>query len=633
MSFRDKKKFILQNPHLSLEELSNRTGLGSSQIQKILESTYQEENQPILLGDAARSRPWPYGFLALIPVLLTFLVYFPSLANQFVNWDDLEAITRNSHLRVLNSHNFHWMFTTFHLGNWIPLTWMTLALDYQLGKLDTRIYHLDNLVLHCLNTGAVFFLSVRLLVPAGKNGSPEAQGQKSLWVVAAAFITALLFGLHPLHVESVAWATERKDLLYGFFYLLGLTLYLDYASTPVLKSWKLHACLGLFLLALLSKPMAVTLPLVLILLDLWPLGRFRAQGVGIFREKIPLFALAVLSGVLASLAQGSVESFSNLNQIPLVYRVMNAFHSLVFYLEKMVFPAGLAALYPIDLRKTFSPAYVYALMGAVLITFICIVYRKKRPYLGAAWLYYGITLAPVLGIIQVGSQAAADRYSYLPSLAPFLLFGAAAANFFSRRRFTLILLTAFLAAALGYGTYQQTKTWKDSPTLWENVLRVNPRNSQIAHANLADGYLTTGRFDEALREFDRGIAIGPPSSFSHDGKGRVLLELGRPEEALQEFKAGINLEPKNAQFHCHLGMAYGRMGKTREALSEVQEGVRLDPDYSEGYYDLGVLYMNQGQYGKSVEAFQADLALDPDNPAVRAGLADALAKNRVKNNT
>ena len=626
MSFRDKKKFILQNLHLPLEELSKQTGLRPSQIQKIVESTHPGEPSSAPLGEALR--PWPLWPMGLIPILLTFLGYLPSLPNQFVNWDDTEAIEWNSHLRVLNAHNFHWMLTTFHLGNWIPLTWMTLALDYRFGKLDPRIYHLDNLFLHCLNTGAVFFLSLRLLDLVEKKGTDT--GSNRFWVVPAATLTALIFGLHPLHVESVAWATERKDLLYGFFYLLGLILYLDYASAPVLKNWKLHACLGLFLLAILSKPMAVTLPLVLILLDVWPLGRVQTRGVGIFWEKIPLFALALISGVVASLAQGSAGSYTSLSLLPLDFRIMNAFHSLAFYLEKMAWPAGLATLYPLDLRKTFSPAYVIGLVGSLLISAICLIYRKRRPYLAVAWIYYLVTLAPVLGIIQVGSQAAADRYSYLPSLAPFLLLGAASAKFFSRQRFVLILLTGFLAAGLAYGTFQQTQTWKDSATLWENVLRVNPRNSRIAHANLADGYLTTGRFEEALQEFDRSITIGPPSAFSFDGKGRTLLELGRPEEALQQLQAAAALEPKNAEVRRHWGMIYGKIGRFTEAMEQVQEGVRLDPDNSEGYYDLGILYMNQSESEKSVEAFQKALALDPDDLLVQAGLNDALAKKEAK---
>ena len=616
--FRDKKKFVHQNPHLPLEDLSGKTGLRPSQILKIIELTQKSGNQAISLGE--KSRPWTYWAMAGIPVVLTFLVYLPSLNNQFVNWDDLEAIQWNSHIRVLDAHNFYWMLTTFHLGNWIPLTWLTLALDYRMGKLDTWVYHLDNLVLHCMNTGAVFFFSTRLLDLAEKNSDPKTSGQKNFWMVSAALITALLFGIHPLHVESVAWATERKDLLYALFYLLGLILYLDYTSAPILKSRKLFACFGLFLLAILSKPMAITLPLVLILLDIWPLGRLRTQGGRIFQEKIPFFLLALLSGIVASLAQSSAGSYTSLSLLPLDFRLMNAFHSLIFYLEKMVFPEGLAALYPLDLQKTFCFAYVADLMGSILITSLCVIYRKKRPYLAVAWIYYGVTLTPVLGIIQIGSQAAADRYTYLPSLAPFLLFGVTAANLLSRSRSVLFLLTAVLAATLGYGTIQQTKTWKDSVTLWENVLRVNPRNSRIAHANLADGYLTTGRFEEALREFDRSIIIGPPSAFSFDGKGRTLLELGRSEEACQELKAAAVLEPKNAEVRRHLGMVYGRMGMPREAIAEIQEGLRLDPDDSEGYYDLGTIYLSQGQTEKSMEGFRQALALDPDNPTVKAAL-------------
>ncbi len=579
----------------------------------------QNPSPPI---DPVRPYIWSNWVLALIPALLTFLVYLPSLPNQFTNWDDIMYIQENSHIRHFDVSSIKWMFTHFYsAGLWIPLTWISLALDYLIGKMDPRIYHLDNLCLHCLNTIMVFFLSIRILKLAVKDSGME-EGRKKTWLGMSAFLTALLFGMHPIHVESVAWATERKDLLYGFFFLASLIVYLDYASAPVLNTRKLYACLGLFIISIFSKPMAVTLPLVLILLDIWPLGRMCAQGSKVFLEKIPFFIGALASGVVAIFSQSSTGSFSGLNLIPLSYRFMNSTHSLVFYLQKMVCPTGLAALYPIDLKKTFSPPYVYSAMAAILITSICFIYRKKRPYWLAAWVYYLVTLAPVLGILQVGSQSAADRFTYLPSLGPTLLFGAAVAAFFNQRRAVFLALTVGLAAWLGYGTYRQTETWKDTVTLWENVLRVNPRNSQIAHANLADGFLKMGRLDEALREFDKGIAIGPLSAFSFDGKGMTLLEMGRLEEALQNLKEGVSLEPENAKFHCHLGTAYEKMGKYQEALGEILEGIRRDPDYSDGYFDLGVLYMKMGDQGKSVEAYKKALALDPDNSEIKAGLAD-----------
>jgi len=573
-------------------------------------------------------KSWFYGAAASIPVLLTILAYWPSLGNHFTNWDDTEAILWNPHIRALTPHNLHWMWTTFHLGNWIPLTWLSLALDYRVGKLDPWVYHLDNLFWHCLNTLLVFFLGVRLLKLAVKIGPPEGKGREE-WVVWAAFLTALLFGLHPIHVESVAWATERKDLLYAFFFLLSLWVYLDYASGPMPKAGKLTACLGLFLAALGAKPMAVTLPVVFLIVDAWPLGRFQTQRPKVFLEKIPFFLVAAFSVALTSAAQSSAGSVTGLAVVPLDYRAMNLLHSLAFYLGKMIYPAGLAALYPIDLRKTFSLDYVFSSLAAVWIFLVCVLSRKKLPGLMAALAYYLVTLAPVLGIVQVGSQCAADRYTYLPSLAPFLLLGAASARVMAGRRWVLPLAAGALAAFLGLGTLHQTQTWKDTVTLWGNVLRVNPRNCEIPHANLADGLMEAGNLEGALVEFNRAIAIDPSAAYPHDGKGMALLRQGKLEAAEGELKTAVQLEPKNARYLCHLGMAHVEMKKPLDALAEFQESILADPDFAEAYHQVGLIHLGGGKPGIAREVFQKALDLDPDNGRYRADW-DAATQNQVE---
>ena len=569
---------------------------------------------------------WLFWLGLLLPVVLTLIVYFPSLHNQFVNWDDTEAIQWNPHLRALTAHNLYWMLTAFHLGNWIPLTWISLALDYQVSGLDPWRYHFHNLLLHCLNTVWVYLLSVQLLHRMEKTRVNEIRVFDRKQILPTAFLAALLFGLHPLHVESVAWATERKDVLYGFFFLLSLLLYLDYGSYSKPNDWKLHGCLGLFFLSLISKPMAITLPFVFLVLDLWPLDRVRNFGSRVWKEKISFLVLALLFLAVSVLAQAQAGSYSNLSQIPISYRIMNLLHTPFYYLSKMVFPVGLTTLYPIDLRKTYSPEYVIYAMGTAFSIAYGFFFWKKRPYLAVAGLFYLICLLPVIGILQIGSQAAADRFTYLPSLGPFLLFSALSVRLLFHKRFVWFPLVIGLTISLSIGTIQQTRTWENTITLWENVLRIIPRNCQIAHANLADGYLKVGRWADAILEFDRGIRLGPPSAFSHDWKGFTLMEMGRLEEAANELNVALQLEPLNPRIHLHLGMAYERLGRLPEALMEYQSAVQYDPDFSEAYYEIGMVDLGQKKLGEAKIALQRAHMLDPDNSMVWAGL-DALARS------
>ena len=316
----------------------------------------EEQNKISAPQDRLFHHPWTWT-IGLLPVLLTSFFYLPVLKNNFVNWDDAEVIQENIHIRYLNLDSLHWMFTTFLSGNWIPLTWLSFAVDYRLGGLNPLIYHLDNLVLHGLNTLVVFFLSLKLLGRMPRQETFGA-GQGILnWKWMAAFLTAILFGLHPIHTKSVAWATERKDLLSGFFFFTSLWVYLDYAANKKNSSYLI--CLGLFLLALLSKPMAVTLPLVLLLLDFYPLERLSGQWTKRVLEKIPFWAASLLSGWITIIAQSQSKAFSAMDKLPMLFRISNAFHSVDFYLAKMFIPLDLAAFYPLPPdQNIFSIPYL-----------------------------------------------------------------------------------------------------------------------------------------------------------------------------------------------------------------------------------------------------------------------------------
>ncbi len=626
MSKKEKREFVLQNRSLPLEELAGRTGLSPRQVRKIIERPCEKVAE---LKEGAAREPGTHrdGWALVLVVLITVLVYIPSLNNGFVNWDDSEFIVKNLHIRHLDFASIRWMLNAFYCSNWIPLTWFSLALNFWMGGLDPRIYHLTNLILHALNTGLVFLVCRRILNLAGNRKETEGNPGRGRNEVKAAFLAALLFGIHPLHVESVAWATERKDVLCGFLYLGGLLLYLDYASSARGKGLRLAACLGLFSLALVSKPMAVSFPLVLFLLDFWPLGRFSKEGAKVYLEKIPFFIASLLCGWLTVLSQFKGEAVLKTQDIPLGIRVMNAFHSLVFYVEKMIFPSGLAAFYPItEKTKAFSAGQLLCVGLAVLWAGICLYWLKRRPYLAAGSLYYFITLLPVLGILQAGFQTSADRYTYLPSLGPFLLFAYLAVFILSKRRFLFPILAAGLTAGLGYGTFLQSATWKDSIALWENAVRVHSETSVITYSELGNAYQDAGHYDEAIRAFDQAIAADPAPSAPYDSKGTCLFSKGLAEDAAAWFKTSIEKDPKNAIPHSNLSKVYQKSGNYDEALAEAQKAVQLDPDLASAYNNLGVSYWYLKQPEKSFAAYQKAVSLDPDNQSYLVNLANLYAQ-------
>jgi tetratricopeptide (TPR) repeat protein len=294
----------------------------------------------------------------------------------------------------------------------------------------------------------------------------------------------------------------------------------------------------------------------------------------------------------------------------------------MFYIGKLILPLDLTALYPIlPGAPAFSIQNFAGVLGVFCVSAACFIYRKERPYLAAAWLYYVLTLLPVLGVLQVGAQAAADRYAYLPGISLFLLFSAGVVSLFSGRRILLAGVGGVAALALGLGTVRQTAAWKDPVTLWENVVRVFPEGSQVAHGNLANAYKAAGRLDEALQEYDKSIAIPPPHAYPHDGKGTLLFDRGFPDEAIREFKTSIALDPAYASPHRNLWFVYEKKGMHEEALKEVLEAIRIDPDFAEAYNNLAISYGAMGDFRRSEQASRKALSLDPANPKYIVNLA------------
>lgn len=558
-----------------------------------------------------------------LSILATLLAYLPVMDNSLVSLDDYSFILFNTPIQHLNVENIKWMFTHSYVGNWIPLVWLSLAIDFWIGRFEPWVYHLDNLILHCLNTGIVFALSFKLLNHVWPSTPVlDTRGERS----AAAFGAALLFGLHPLHVESVAWATERKDLLCGIFFLLSLLFYIDYAVKPSLVSKKYFAALCFFVLALLSKPMAVSLPLVFVLLDVWPLRRLRDRPINVFIEKIPFVMASFVFSAITISTQFKAGAGWATEKVPFISRALNAGHSVIYYLWKMLLPLNLYAFHPLAPEKADSFSFVFSTIAIIFISSACWIFRKKYPWVGIAWLYFLITLAPVMGLVQVGNQAFADRFTYLPSLGPFLLVSALLTSRLFRFRALPLVLAVLAAGLLGYGTFQQVRTWKNTITLWERVLQCGPENNLIVDQNLGRAYEDDGRLDEALAQYNNGIGLVYNDFIDHWGKARILAANGRLDESIQEYKIALTLNPQIPPLYSGLGMVYEKKGSSVEAFEEINQALKLNPHDEEAYSDLGHIYLDQHQWQNAVEAFQRARDLDPDDPNYLKGLISAYSQ-------
>jgi len=559
--------------------------------------------------------------LLLLPLLSTLLIYLPSLDNSFA-WDDKSLVVNNPRIRDLSAENLRWAFTTTLGGNWMPLTWLSFLLDQQIGGPGPRIFHVTQLVLHILNTLWVLLLVRRLLDLGGV-------GKDAIFRWKTASLTALLFGIHPMHVESVAWVSERKDLLYAFFFLAAMHRHL--APRPDGNKGFLRDAevLLLFALSLMSKPMAVTLPLVLLLLDFWPAGKRRED----VRRRLlsfygPAFLLSVAAAAAAVWAQGTTQAYEMAETHSAGFRILHACRSLLYYPAKMLAPSGLSALVPFpDMTGWQGIAMLLgSAAGAAFLTALAVLRRSRWPAFSVAWGYHVVTLLPVLGILQVGAQAVADRYTYLPGLA--FLAGASWAVLRATRSRPLLqgALVAVVALALGIVTVRQTGYWKDSTTMWQRVVSVHPDRSAFAHENLAANLIARERFGEALREYDRALAVDPSSARASSGRGAALLALGRGEEAGKELQKTLRLDPSDREARKNLWILYGERGEREQALAVIREAVRLDPRDRDSRFRLAATLFSSGRIGEAEEQFRVLVGIDPKDLDARVNLGAALAR-------
>jgi tetratricopeptide (TPR) repeat protein len=569
-------------------------------------------------------------FLALI----TWLVFGQTRHFKFVNYDDNVYVYENPHVKPGPTFDgIVWAFTRSHAHNWHPLTTISHMLDCRLYGLKAGGHHLTNVLLHTVSV-ILLFLVLRRMTAA-------------FWL--SAFVAAV-FAIHPLHVESVAWVSERNDVLSGLFFMLTLGSYARYVRrtgtrTKGFKLWTQDYSwvLLFFALGLMSKPMLVTLPFVLMLLDYWPLDRLRALpaepvfclgGYPVPRrlvvEKIPMLGLAILLCITTLLAQrGGIQSFEH---FPLPLRLGNAVMSTVVYLGQMLYPVRLAVLYPYTANGLALWKVALSLIVLVFISASAFVFRKRRPYLLAGWLWYLIMLVPVIGIVQVGVQARADRYTYLPQIGLYVLIAWAAKDLFvSWRRFRWVpgVSATIVIAALAVRARAQTSYWRNNELLWKHALACTSRNN-VALTNVGVYLLETGRQEEGMADLQKALEIDSNDMFAHNDLGKAFLNMGRDTEAIAHFQKALDISPKVAVVHNNLGDAFLHTGHVKEAVTQYQKALEINPDYFEAGNNLRLVLGQPGLENEAIVYNQDVLEINPDNAEAHNNLGNALIrKGRV----
>ncbi len=582
----------------------------------------------------------------LFLVVATLAVYGQLRNYQFINYDDNVYVYDNPQVQAgLTLQGLSWAFTTTRAGNWNPLTWLSHMLDCQLFGLNPGEQHLTNLVFHIANS-LLLFLWLLYLTPS----------------LGCSFMVAALFALHPMHVESVAWVAERKDVLSTFFWLLTMWAYVWYVRR---QGWGRYLLiLACFSLGLMAKPMLVTLPFVLLLLDYWPLGRLSLKGLAVAEassapapgvalklllwEKAPLFGLSALISVVTLHAQKEVGALST-KTLPFTLRLANALVAYVSYLGKMLWPAHLAVLYPYPGPNLPLWPAVAAGLGLAALSYLALRQARQHPYLLVGWLWYLGTLVPVIGLVQVGRQAMADRYTYVPFIGLFIavVWGTAAlAARWRAPRFLLPVGAGAVLSALAVCTWVQVGYWRDSITLYEHTLQVTRRNPVIqnnlgealaaqgklvqavahytealriqpdftqAHYNLGVALGAQGKLAQAVTQYTKVLSLNPDLAAAHNNLGEILSMQGKLAQAVAQYKAALRLRPDLAVTRNNLGVALANQGKIEAAITQFQKAIQIKPDFSDAYFNLGLAFLNKGDDEQANMVFQNFIKI-PDNP-------------------
>lgn len=558
--------------------------------------------------------------VCLLLVVATYAVYWQVSHHAFIGYDDVRYVTKNPHVQGgLSLGGTIWAFTSMDAGNWHPLTWLSHMLDVQLYGMEAGKHHLTNLLFHISNTLLLFFVFKRMT--------------GVLW--QSAFVAAL-FALHPLHVESVAWIAERKDVLSTFFWMLTMGAYVWYVERRGFLRYLL--VLLLFILGLMAKPMLVTLPFILLLMDYWPLNRFqfgqssggeskkqRSLALRLVWEKIPLFAIATASCIVTLFAQQSGGAVYAFSYLPLNIRIANALVSYMGYIVKMLWPHHLAVLYPYPGMLPWIQV-IGACLLLVFISILAVMAFKRCPFLIVGWVWYIVTLVPVIGLVQVGSQAMADRYTYVPLIGIFIVIAFGVPELLSGWRYRKVAISTMAAASLTIftaTTWLQIRYWKNSIMLFEHALAVT-ENNYVLHNNLGVALFLQRKAGKAIDQFREAMKINPGFVDARINLAIALANKGKMNESVGYFYEALKMNPDSDKAHINLGVALGKLGRIVDAMHHYSEALRINPDSDEAHNNLGIALASQEKLDEAIDHYSEALRINPRSAEVYNNLGSAL---------
>jgi tetratricopeptide (TPR) repeat protein len=546
------------------------------------------------------------GLICLFLVLVTVAVFFQVRHHEFLNWDDPLYITENQHVKTgFTLPNIAWAFTTQHVGNWHPITWLSHMLDVHLYGMNPGQHHLSNLLFHIVNTLLLFLVFNRW---TGK-----------LW--QSGFVAAL-FAIHPLHVESVAWISERKDVLSTFFGLLVLLAYGAYTRRPCVHRYLMVVIC--FVLGLMAKPMLVTWPLLLLLLDYWPLNRYQELNSGtsaigirysyvkLIYEKIPLVVFSLISCVITFIAQRRGGAVGSLEVFPLVGRITNAIVSYVDYIGKMFWPFDLAFFYP---HPAVIPWWKTAVSGAVMvsISYLALAGYRRYPWFFVGWLWYVTTLIPVIGLVQVGLQGMADRYTYIPLIGLFIIiawFVPVKLSKWRHHKVLLPILAATVLTLLSIVSWRQVGYWKNNIMLNQHAVKVTNGN-YLAHNNMGLFFADQKKTEKAIYHYKQALKFSPEFVFAHNNLGAVFAHIGLLSEAIEQYNKALAINPQFEGAHNNLALVLVKQGKIEAAIQHYKKALSIKPNFIEAHNNFGVLLAEQGMDEEAAKHFEAALRINP----------------------
>lgn len=591
-------------PVRAAHQSKNRSSVGTL-ASSSSESTLRS---PSLTPPLSRHAIW----VGLALSAVNLIVYGAVRHHDFVGWDDPDYVSQNPNVaRGLTWPGVSWAFTSGYAANWHPLTWLSHMLDVQFYGMNAGPHLLTNLLLHIANTILLFGLLLWMTGALGRS----------------AFVAGM-FAVHPLHVESVAWVSERKDVLSTLFWMLTIWAYVAYVRQPRLSRYGL--VLLLLGLGLMAKPMLVTLPFVLLLLDVWPLGRATLTPSPAWQrlvwEKVPLLALAAASSIVTFLVQQQGGAVRALEALPVRLRLANAAVSYVSYMGKMLWPARLATFYPFDTALS-----AWRVAGSIVIlagvSAMAMRVARRHAYVPVGWLWYLGTLVPVIGLVQVGGQSIADRYTYVPLIGLFIMVAWGLPDLIGGWRFGRVALPAAAGLAITASTvtaHMQVQHWSDTVALWSHAIEVTSGNYR-AHSNLGNFLSDQGKVDEAIRHYQEALRINPNFVEAETNLANTLARQGRLDQAVEHYSHSLLIRPQYAGAHNGLGAILVDQGKVNDAIAHYREAIRLEPEFAEAHNNLAAALAQEGRVDEAVQEVAEALKIQPNSTEFRSNL-DLLLK-------